>query len=125
MAPQYNALDGVVAASALLALVPYRIAIGRGGGARAQPLLTALVIWALLLDASAITTAIARAKWQEEAELRLETGFYDPTTANVGKPAWPWRTWAGLAVGYAAIVVWAGMTPRQFNDSSLNKTAAS
>jgi len=96
---------GIVAASAILALVPYRIALGRR--ARTDALLIAIVVWAVVLDGGAISTAIARSKWKDESEPRLETGFYDPSTADAGKPAWPFGTFAGLTAGYIAIVSWS------------------
>ena len=95
-----------IAGVAVAAFVPFRLASPRGQ--RRGEMLTALiVVWAVIAAGSAIKTSLSRAKWAQDYELRLQSGFYDPADPSNTPPAWPWGTWARLAAGYGVIVLMA------------------
>src|SRR2546423_9812052 len=95
---------GAIAGIAIAAFVPFRIAAS-SGRRRGEGLAVLILLWAMIASASAISTALTRAKWAEEYAMRLQSGYYEPADAANDAPGWPRLMWAGLGVGYGVLLV--------------------
>jgi hypothetical protein len=97
---------GVVAAVAVLALVP--IVLGRqrerSGGPRATGIIVGALLWALVTGATVTLWAASAYSWKQEQTRRLMTGYGDPHDVS-GAPSRPILLWAFLAGGYVALIV--------------------
>jgi hypothetical protein len=93
-----------IGAIAIAALVPFRLA-SSGGRRRGEALTTMLIVWAVIASVCAIRGSMSRAKWEQEYQMRLQSGFYDPADPQNVPPAWPWKPWAALGAGYVVLLV--------------------
>ena len=96
----------VIAGVAIAAFVPFRLA-SAGGRRRGEGVTALIIVWALIAGFSGIRTSMTRSKWAQDYQIRLQSGYYDPADPQNVPPAWPWKTWAGLAVGYGVLMVFA------------------
>jgi len=101
---------GIIAASALLALVPLTIAASRRHR-QAHLVLLACVVWGVLTAGVCLYAVMQQFNWATEYALRVESGYYDPQSST-GAPALPLTTWGLLAVAYLGLITWSVWKPR-------------
>jgi hypothetical protein len=95
----------IVAAVAAMAFVLILISRSRGHR-RADVIGVATVFWALIAAGSLIYTGVSQMNWSKEHQMRLETGYLDPSDRNNAAQL-PLGTWTGLGVAYVAMLGWS------------------
>lgn len=93
---------GVIAAVAVLALVPMVVARTRFHP-RTEGIIAGAFLWGLVTAGSMTYTAITQYQWLRERSLLIKTGYYEPQN-DPGAPAWPWGLWVMGLVGYGVLV---------------------
>jgi hypothetical protein len=100
-------LGGALVIAVVAAMAFVLIAISRGRRhRRAELIAVATVFWALIAAASLIYAGVSQINWSKEYQMRLETGYLDPSDTN-DAPRLPLVTWTGLAVAYVGILGWS------------------
>jgi hypothetical protein len=104
----------IVAAMAAMAFVLILFSRSRGHR-RADLIAVAAVFWALIAAGSLMYAGVSRTNWSKEYQMRLETGYLDPSDKD-DAPRLPWGTWTGLGIAYIAMLGWSfsekrGATP--------------
>jgi hypothetical protein len=92
----------VIAAAAVLSLVPIGLARRRGNPWTGNLAVGAL-LWGLIAAGSVIYSLWIQANWKQEWLRRIATGYLDPRDPT-GQPAQPWWLWIALAAAYALLV---------------------
>jgi hypothetical protein len=98
---------GIIGAVGLMAAIPATMARRRGHRHREQ-IVTALLLWAILLAGSAIYAVNAQMKYSKEYNRRLLTGYADPKDVS-DQPKPPWALLIGLGVAYGGVLVSIGL----------------
>ena len=95
----------IVAAVAAMAFVLIVISRSRGHR-RADIIAVAAVFWALIAAVSLMYAGVSQSNWSKEYQLRLQTGYLDPSDTN-DAPWLPLETWTGLGITYIAMLGWS------------------
>jgi hypothetical protein len=91
-----------------LAIVPVVLA-NRRNPRSASNIKALVVLWGMLACGTAIYCLMNQYQWSKTYTQRIMSGYYDasdPATTS-DAPKQPWIMWGGLAVGYAALVIWS------------------
>jgi hypothetical protein len=95
----------ILAACALLAFIPIRIARNRRHRF-ADPLTAAFIVWAIVTAASIILAVNQHFEFAAEQRRMMTSGFLD-IAVRTPPPTWPWPLWLALAVLYALLLLLA------------------
>jgi hypothetical protein len=95
----------IVAAVAVMAFVLIVISRSRRHR-RADLIAVAAAVWALIAARSLLYAGVSQMNWSREYQLRLQTGYLDPSDTN-GAPRLPVGTWTGLGVVYVVMLGWS------------------
>jgi hypothetical protein len=110
------ACAGFVLIAGVLALIPLMIAWSRRHR-QSDAILALALLWGLLLALSAGATTLAKMKYSHEHLVAIESGYSDPLDTSDAPPL-PWLSWAGLGLGYGALLAWALLGPTSSERSS-------
>lgn len=93
---------GIIAATALLAFVIFRLAKGRGHR-QIELLAGGAVVWGMLAAGLFLYASTRQLNWSNEQTTLIESGYYDPQDTTAA-PAWPWIATSVIAAAYAALI---------------------
>jgi uncharacterized membrane protein len=96
---------GLILVACALAVVPLVLA-NRRGRRDPQSVLTAVIVWGVAVAGVSIYVTLNQMQWSKQYTTDLETGYLDPQNVT-GAPHQPWALWAGLAIAYVAMIIWA------------------
>ncbi len=96
---------GVILITAILAFVPIQLA-RRTDHPQRDAVTALIVLWGLLLAGCVCYSVMRQMDWSTTHEQEIESGYLDPRDVS-DQPRPPLTLWAGLAVGYAGITIWA------------------
>lgn len=107
-------LGGAAIIAFAAALASVLIFISRARRHRRSELITvAAVFWALLAAGSMLYTGQSQVNWSKEYQLRLQSGYLDPSDTN-DAPSLPWATWTALGAAYGALLAWTFSPQRTY-----------
>lgn len=99
-------LGGALVIAVMAAMAFALILISRVRGHRQEgAIAVAAIFWALIAAGSLIYAGESQMNWSKEYQMRLESGYLDPSEMN-DAPHLPWGIWTGLGVGYGAMLAW-------------------
>jgi hypothetical protein len=100
---------GIIGVVGLLAAIPATIARRRVHRHR-EGIVSALVLWAVLLAGSGVYSANAQISYSKEYNRRVMSGYFDPRD-KTDAPKAPWVMWIVLAAVYGGVLMWILSVP--------------
>lgn len=97
----------IVGVTAVIGAVPAVIA-RRRGHRHIQGFFALMILWSALAGGVTIYTYSQRMTYAREHQEQVMQMESDPSDAS-DAPAWPRKTWMGLAVVYAGLISWAAI----------------